>query len=380
MGDFYQTLGVPRNASKDDVRKAFRKLARQYHPDKNPGDNAAEEKFKEVNQAYETLSDVEKRKQYDELLRLGAFDPRTGGFRPGAGGAGFQGFDPRMFQQGGAQAFDVGDLGDILGGLFGGAARGARGRGRAAARGADLQADVTISFEESLDGATVRIPVEKEDVCTACHGSGAQPGTTPKTCPDCDGRGVLAQNQGLFALSTPCPRCAGNGTVIESPCQVCGGRGVASRTRRYTVKIPAGAKEGTKIKLKGKGEGGMRGGQPGDLYVVVHVVASDLFERCGDNLAVEVPITIAEAALGAQVRIPTPGGGRVSIKVPAGSADGRCLRVRGKGAPRLKGGHGDLLARLRIVVPDKPDKEQRRLLEQLAGTLADPRAAKFGGT
>ena len=373
-GDHYKTLGVDRKASSDDLRKAFRKLARQYHPDKNPGDAAAEERFKEVSQAYETLSDAKKRAEYDELLRLGAFAPRSGGFRPGAGGS--QGFDPRIFQQGGSQAFEMGDLGDLFSGLFGGAARGPRGRGRAAARGADLQADVTISFEDSLRGVTVRIPVEKEDTCPTCHGSGAKVGTSPKVCPQCEGRGVLAQNQGPFALSSPCPRCHGNGTIVEAPCRTCAGRGVAAQTRRYTVKVPGGAKDGTKIRLKDRGEAAAAGGQPGDLYVVVHVEVSDLYERCGNDLVVEVPITVAEAALGTVVKVPTPGGGRVSLKVPAGSGDCRTLRLRGKGAPKLSGdGKGDLLARLRVVVPAKLSKDQRKLFEQLAKTLPDPRPA-----
>ncbi|NLE21355.1 MAG: molecular chaperone DnaJ [Actinobacteria bacterium] len=377
MADFYQTLGVSKNASQDEIRKSFRKLARQYHPDKNPGDKAAEEKFKEVNEAYETLSDPEKRMQYDELSRLGAFGPGAGGgFRPGAGG--YQGFDPRMFQQwqqqGGAQ-FDVGDLGDILGNLFGGAAGGAgRGRRRQAERGADLQADVTVSFDDALRGVTVRVPVEKQDTCETCRGSGARPGTTPKVCPECEGRGMIARNQGPFALSQPCPRCHGQGTIIEDPCPTCRGTGVQTKTRRYNVKIPAGVKDGSKIRIKGKGEAGLRGGPAGDLYVRVRVESDDLFERRGDDLIVEVPVTVSEAALGATVRVPTPGGGRVSLKVPPGSQDGRTLRLKGKGMPKLKGGHGNLLVRLRVQIPGKLTKEQKRLFEQLATTLADPRS------
>ncbi len=375
MTDFYQTLGVPRGASKDEIRKAFRKLARQYHPDTNAGDKGAEEKFKEVSEAYETLSDPDKRKNYDEMLRLGAFDPRTG--RPGQGG--FQGFDPSMFRQGG-QAFQMGDFGDILANLFGGAAQGGRRGGHGGAqRGADLQADVTISFDDSLKGASVRVPVDSNGPCPTCHGSGAAPGTSPKICPECHGRGVLAQNQGPFAISVPCPRCHGNGTVIDSPCPTCHGSGVTRQTRRYAVKIPPGAKEGTKIRLKGKGEGGTAGGPAGDLYVVVHVEDSGLFERRGDDLLIEVPVTMAEAMLGTTARIPTPGGGKVSLKVPAGSSDGRTLRVRGKGAPRLRGGgNGDLLARVRLIVPGKLTKEQKRLVEELGKTEPDPREARFG--
>ncbi len=375
MTDFYQTLGVSKNASQDEVKKAFRKLARENHPDKRPGDKAAEERFKEVSQAYETLSDVEKRKQYDEMSRLGAFGPGPGGggFRPGAGGA--QGFDPSMFGQGGAQ-FDMNDLGDILGGMFGGAAGGGRGRRRAAERGADLQVDVTVSFDDALNGVSVRVPVDKPDTCATCHGSGAKPGTTPKVCPECQGRGVVARNQGPFALSQPCPRCHGQGTIIESPCPTCKGTGLQHKTKRYQVKVPAGVKDGSKIRIKGKGEAGLRGGPAGDLYVLVHVETDDLFERRGDNLLVGVPITIAEAALGTSVKVPTPGGGRVSLKVPAGSRDGRTLRVRGKGMTKLKGGHGDLLVKLEVEMPAKLTKEQKRLFEKLAATLPDPRAAQ----
>jgi molecular chaperone DnaJ len=372
MGDFYETLGVPKNASQDDVKKAFRKLARQYHPDKNPGDKVSEEKFKEVSLAYETLSDPGKRKQYDEYSRLGAFGPGAGGFRPGAGG--YQGFDPSMFGQGGQQ-FDMGDLGDILGNLFGGQAAGGRGRRRTAERGSDLQVDVTVSFDDSLHGVTVRVPVEKSDTCETCHGSGAKPGTTPKVCPECQGRGVIAKNQGFFALSQPCPRCHGQGTIIEQPCGSCGGTGVQQKTRRYAVKIPAGVKDGSKIRIKGKGEAGQRGGPTGDLFVRVRVESDDLFERRGDDVVLEIPVTISEAALGTSAKIPVPGGGHVSLKVPAGSQDGRTLRLRGKGAPKLKGGHGDLMVRLRVQVPEKLTKEQKQLFEQLGATLPDPRAA-----
>ena len=374
MADFYQTLGVSKNASQDEIKKAFRKRARENHPDKNPGNTAAEERFKEISQAYETLSDPEKRKHYDELSRLGAFGPAAGGqgaggFRPGAG---YQGFDPSMFGQGGAQ-FDMGDLGDILGNLFGGGG-GGRGRQRRPERGADLQVPVTISFDDSLHGVEVRVPVEKSVACETCHGSGAMPGTTPKVCPECQGRGVVARNQGPFALSQVCPTCQGQGTIIESPCPTCHGTGTQETTRRYTVKIPAGVKNGSRIRIKGKGEAGPRGGAAGDLYVVVHVEEDELFERRGDDVVLDLPVTVAEAALGASVRIPTPGGGKVSLKVPAGSQDGRTLRLRGKGAPKLKGGHGDLLVRLSVEVPERLSKEQRQLFEQLAATLPDPRA------
>ncbi len=384
MADFYQTLGVAKTASQDEVKKAFRGKARDCHPDRNPGDASAEERFKEVNQAYETLSDPKKRAQYDELSRLGAFGPGAGGFRPGAGGS--QGFDPRIFQQwqqqqgAGGATFEFGDMGDVLSSLFGAASTGRGRRRRAAAeRGADLQADVTVSFKDSLEGVTARVPVDKSDTCDGCHGTGAAAGTTAKICPDCQGRGVVAQNQGPFALSHPCQRCRGAGTIVEPPCPTCLGRGGRRRTRRYSVKIPAGVRDGTRIRIKGKGEAGQRGGPTGDLYVAVHVEPDDLFERRGDDLVIEVPVTLSEAALGARVKIPTSGGGKISLKVPPGSRDGRTLRLRGKGAPRLKGGgHGDLLARVRIAVPDKLSKEQKELLEQLGGMLPDPRATAFG--
>ena len=271
----------------------------------------------------------------------------------------------------------MGDLGDILSGLFGGAA-GGRGRRRAAERGADLQVGVTVSFDDSLNGVEARVPVEKQAACGTCHGTGAAPGTTPKMCPECEGRGVIAHNEGPFALSQPCPRCHGQGTIIEQPCATCHGTGVQSRARRLNVKIPAGVKDGTRIKIKGKGEAGLRGGPPGDLYVVVHVEPDEVFDRRGDDLEIEVPVTVAEAALGASVRVPTPGGGRVSLKVPGGSQDGRTFRIRGKGAPRLKGGHGDLLVRLHVDVPRKLDKDQKKLFEQLGQLLPDPRGAGLG--
>ena len=229
-----------------------------------------------------------------------------------------------------------------------------------------------MSFDDALTGVTVRVPVDKADTCETCHGSGAKPGTTPKVCPECQGRGMVARNQGPFAMSEPCPRCHGQGTIIEDPCPTCRGTGVQHKTRRYNVKVPAGVKDGSKIRIKGKGEAGMRGGPAGDLYVRVHVETDDLFERRGDDLIVELPVTVAEAALGATVKVPIPGGGRVSLKVPAGSQDGHKLRLRGKGMPKLKGGHGNLLVVLHVAIPGKLNKEQKQLFEKLAATLAGP--------
>jgi len=339
----YEALGVPKNASQDELKKAYRKLVRQYHPDKNPGDADAEKRFKEIQHAYDVLSDPEKRKEYD-----------TFGSRNGRGGPGQTTFDFADF-----------DLGDIFGGLFGG------GRGRGAQqqqrgqRGNDVEVEVRVSFEDSLKGLQTTVPVTLELACHTCHGTGAAPGTAPKVCPQCNGSGVVASSQGLFALQQPCPTCHGMGTVVETPCPTCRGTGRERRTKRYTVRIPAGVKDGTKIKLKGKGEAGFGGAPAGDLYVVTRVEPSKLYERRGDDLVLEVPVTFDEAALGAEVEIPTPDG-RVSLKVPAGSSDGKLLRVKGRGAPKLKGeGRGDLLARLRVQVPAKLSKAEREALESL---------------
>jgi molecular chaperone DnaJ len=359
--NLYEALGVSKSASQDEIKKAYRKLARQYHPDRNPGDATAEERFKEVQTAYDVLSDPEKRKQYDAF---GSADGRG----PGGWNANWAG------------DFNIGDLGDLFGGLFGGGGgRGGTRVRRQTARGADLEATVNVSFEDSLRGVETRIPVDIETSCRECGGTGARPGTAPVICPECHGRGVLAESQGMFALSQPCPRCRGNGTVIESPCPHCGGTGRERRTKRYSVKIPAGVKDGTRIRLRGKGEPGRDGGPPGDLNVTTRVAASRLFDRRGDDLVVDVPVTYPEAALGATVEVPTPYGDRISLKLPPGSEDGKLLRVRGHGAPRLKGGgKADLLARVRLTVPKKLSKKQREALEELQkASPGDPREALF---
>ena len=340
----YEVLGVPKTAPDDEIKKAYRKLAREYHPDRNPGDTDAEERFKDVQSAYDTLRDPEKRRAYDSFGTAG-----RGGF-PGGGAGGVR------FEE-----FDLGDLGDLLGGMFGGGAR--RQGAREPIRGDDLETRVRISFEDSLDGVQVRVPVEAESVCHVCHGTGAEPGTSPIVCPQCGGRGVVSDSQGLFAFSQPCPRCQGNGAIVEKPCKNCRGSGRERTTKRYAVKVPAGARSGTRIRLKGKGEAGRNGGPAGDLYVVVDVEPSPLFERRGADLVLDVPVTYAEAALGAKVEIPTPGG-PVALKVPAGTESGKLLRVKGRGAPQLKGnGRGDLLARVRVTVPTKLTKAEKEALE-----------------
>ena len=344
--DLYETLGVSKGASQDEIKKAYRKLARQHHPDANPGDSEAEERFKEVQHAYDVLSDPEKRKQYD---RFGAENGR-----PGPGGYTFtEGFD----------LGDLGDLGDIFGGLFG--ARGRQQQQQRGQRGRDIEVEVRLSFEDSLKGVQTTIPVELETACRECGGSGARPGTAPILCPECHGRGVKAESQGLFALSQPCPRCRGNGTVIEEPCPRCHGSGRERRTKRYKVKIPAGVKDGSKIRLRGKGEAGYGGAEAGDLFVVTRVAPSKLYTRRGDDLIVDVPVTYPEAALGATVKVPTPDG-QVTVKVKPGTTDGTLLRVKGKGAPKLKGsGRGDLLARVKLTVPKKLSKAEREAVEAL---------------
>jgi molecular chaperone DnaJ len=341
----YEVLGVAKNASDDEIKKAYRKLARQYHPDANQGDAAAEERFKDVQGAYDLLSDREKRKAYDTFGQVGA-----------------RGFPGDGADMGGMrfEEFDLSNLGDLLGGMFGG---GRRAASRQPVRGNDLETHVRISFEDSLAGVQVRVPVEVETACTVCHGTGAEPGTAPVTCPQCGGRGVVSDSQGLFALSQPCPRCRGNGTIVEKPCKHCRGTGRERLTKRYAVKIPAGAKTGTRVRLKGKGEAGFNAGPAGDLFVVVDVEPSPLFERRGSDLVLDVPVTYAEAALGASVEIPTPEG-PVSLKVPSGTESGKLLRVKGRGAPHLKGnGRGDLLARVRVTVPKKLTKAEKEALE-----------------
>ena len=365
---YYDTLGVPKGASADEIKKAYRKLARQYHPDRNSGDAAAEARFKEIGEAYDTLSDAEKRKQYDTFGQT---------FRPGQGPTadGFQGFDFR-------DAATNFDLGDLFGGLF---QRGGRGsQPQAPLRGADVEVPVRVSFDDALRGVTLKVPVVKANACSACHGSGAAPGTSPTICPDCKGRGVTAENQGFFALSHTCRRCGGAGTIIETPCGVCGGSGRVRSTKTYQVRIPAGVRDGTRIKVRGKGEAAPRGGEPGDLYVITQVGESKVYSRRGDDLLVEVPVTFSEATMGADVELPTPDGTRVRVKVPAGSTDGKTLRVKGRGAPKLKGsGTGDLLVKLRIAVPSKISKQERETLERLdelqRSAHGNPRDALFNG-
>lgn len=354
--DYYEVLGVDRGASAEEIKKAYRRLARRYHPDRNPDDKAAEARFKEISEANDVLSDPDKRKQ---------FDRGTGPFAMGG-----EGFDPSSF---------AGGMGDILSNLFGGGGaaggRGGPGAGAAPQRGRDLETEVRIPFRTAVEGGQVSISVPTSEPCPTCHGSGARPGTAPEICPVCHGRGVEAQGQGLFSISQPCKRCGGSGTIIESPCATCGGSGVQRTVKRLRVNIPAGVKDGSRIRLAGKGEAGLRGGEHGDLYVVTRVSDSPVFKRKGDNLEVEVPLTVSEALLGAKVDVPTLDG-RKTLRVPPGTRHGTVQRLRDEGPPRLGGkGRGDLHYRFTIDVPRELSAEQRAAAEALAGALdGDPRA------
>jgi molecular chaperone DnaJ len=361
--DLYKTLGVSKGASEEEIKKAYRKLARKYHPDRNPDDPKAEERFKEVQGAYDVLSDAEKRKEYDAGGAFAGFGGGRGPFGPGAGGG-----------PGGFGGFGTGDLGDIFSGIFG---RGGGGQARPQQiRGRDLETEIALSFDQAVNGAQVSVAVPKAERCRTCGGNGAKPGSRPTTCPRCEGSGIDAQSQGIFSISRPCPQCGGAGQVVEDPCPTCGGSGLTRQTKRYKVNIPAGVKDGTRIRLAGKGEAGPRGGPPGDLYVTTRVAPSPVFERLDDgNLEVTVPITVAEALRGATIEVPTLEGTK-KIKVPAGTRHGTIQRLRGEGAPRPGGkGRGDIRYRLEIEMPQKLTEEQREAVEKLAETLngSDPR-------
>jgi molecular chaperone DnaJ len=366
--DYYQVLGVPKNASQADIKKAYRKLAQQFHPDANPGNAEAEAKFKDVSSAYDVVGNTEKRKQYDQVRDMVG----SGGYFGGAGGPGSGGFP------GGGRVRvenfgDIGDLGDLFGGLFGGMGGvGGRNRGarrQAAARGADLETEVRVSFEQAMDGANVPVKIRGAARCTTCGGTGAEPGTSPITCTQCGGTGQVSVNQGLFQMAQTCPRCAGSGTVIEHPCHTCRGSGHVQATREFQVKIPAGVKDGARIRLAGRGEAPRMGGQPGDLYVVVRVQPHRVFGRRGSDLTVELPVSFSEAALGANVQVPTLNG-PVTLKVPAGTPSGKTFRIRGKGAP-TRSGHGDLMVTVKVDVPHKLSREQKDLLRRLQETERD---------
>ena len=357
--ELYKTLGVTKKASDDEIKKAYRKLARQYHPDRNPDDPKAEEKFKEISAAHDVLSDPEKRKEYD-----------AGGMFAGAGGAGgFGGANPFGAGAGPAGGFaGAADLGDIFSSLFnrGGGRTGGRAQAQQV-RGRDLETEVQLGFDQAVNGTQISVTVPKAGRCPTCHGSGAKPGTGPVTCPRCEGRGIDAQSQGFFSISQPCPQCGGAGQIIEDPCPTCGGSGLTQQTKRYKVNIPAGVKDGARIRLAGKGEAGPRGGPPGDLYVTTRVTPSPVFKRIDDGtLEVTVPISISEALRGGTIEVPTLNGTK-KIKVAPGTRHGSVQRLRGEGPPKPKGkGHGDIRYRLEIDVPGQLTDEQNEAAEKLA--------------
>jgi molecular chaperone DnaJ len=362
--DYYKTLGVGKGASDEEIKKSYRKLARQYHPDRNPGNKQAEERFKQISQAYDVLSDPEKRKQYDR--GSGPFGGFAGGFDPGSFTGGFSDILSNIFGGGGGGAAG----GTNAGGVRGGRAREARGR--------DLETEVQLTFDQAVNGAQIPLAVPTSQPCPTCKGSGAKPGTTPKVCPVCNGRGVEAQSQGIFSISQPCSNCQGSGTIIEDPCPTCQGSGAQRSVRRLRVNIPAGVREGSRIRLAGKGEPGVRGADPGDLFVITHVSDSPVFKRDGENLEVEVPLTIPEAIQGAIVEVPTLNGSK-RLRVPRGTRHGTVQRLRGEGPRKLDGkGHGDIHYRFVIDVPDHLSPEQIEAVDRLSAVMnGNPRANLF---
>ncbi|MDT0394254.1 MULTISPECIES: molecular chaperone DnaJ [Streptomyces] len=379
--DYYKVLGVPKDATEAEIKKAYRKLAREFHPDANKGNAKAEERFKEISEANDILGDPKKRKEYDEARALFG----NGGFRPGPGGGGGGSFNfdlGDLFggQAGGQQAGGGfgGGIGDVFGGLFnrGGAGAGTRTQPR---RGQDIESEVTLSFTEAIEGATVPLRMSSQAPCKACSGTGDKNGT-PRVCPTCVGTGQVARGSGGgFSLTDPCPDCKGRGLIAEEACEICKGSGRAKSSKTMQVRIPAGVSDGQRIRLRGKGAPGERGGPAGDLYVVVHVGSHPVFGRKEDNLTVTVPVTFTEAALGGEVRVPTLGGPPVTLKLPAGTPNGRTMRARGKGAVRKDGSRGDLLVTVEVSVPTDLSGKARDALEAYREATAeeDPRAELF---
>jgi molecular chaperone DnaJ len=362
--DYYEVLGVQRGASAEEIKKSYRKLAVQHHPDKNPGDHTAEEKFKELGEAYDILGDPEKRAAYD---RFGHAAFAQGG--PGAGGYGGGGFhDPfeifrEVFGMGGG-----GGGGNIFETFFGGGMQTDRA-GRQ--RGADLRYDMQIRLDEAAFGCDKEIELSKPDTCAKCSGTGAESGSGATSCPACGGRGQVISSRGFFQVAQTCPRCRGTGQIVEKPCRECGGEGRAERKSRIKLKIPAGIEEGSRLRSSGNGEAGLRGGPAGDLYVVIHIKEHEIFHREEENLFCELPVSFATATLGGELRVPTLEG-RASLKIPAGTQGGSVFRLRGKGLPTLhSGSRGDLMVTVMVEVPTKLNGEQRKKIEEFAALMGD---------
>ncbi len=358
--DFYKTLGVDKSATADEIKRAYRKLAKELHPDANQGDAKAEERFKAVSEAYDVVGSDGSRKEYDEAREMFARGGFPGGSFPGGGG----------FPGGAGQGFNF-DLGDLFGGMFGGG-----GGGRRPQRGNDLETRTTLSFADALRGITIPLRLNGDARCEVCHGSGAKPGTHPRTCPTCNGTGHTQRSMGGFGFSEPCRDCRGQGTIIDSPCTECRGTGAVRTTRTVQVKVPAGVKDGARIRLAGRGGPGGNGGPAGDLFVVVTVTPHPVFGRKDEHLTITVPITIDEATLGATIPVPVVTGGSVSLKVPAGTTHGKTFRLKGRGVPSPKGRDGDLLVTVEIAVPHRLPKHAREALEAYAQAMQDenPRA------
>lgn len=376
--DYYKVLGVSKDAKPEEIKKAFRKLARENHPDAHPGDAAAEKRFKEVSEANSVLSDPKKRKEYDEQRSLFG----GGGFRfPGGGGRseGFGGVNMEdLFRN--ATGGDT-NISDLFGNLFGGTTS-RRGGVRNQRRGTDIEGETTIDFNQAVEGTTVQMQTVSDAPCAACRGTGARSGTVPKVCPTCQGSGMRAsQSAGGFSMAEPCPDCHGRGLVVEDPCPECGGSGRGRSTTTMQVRIPAGVNDGQRIRIKGKGGAGEHGGPPGDLYVLVHVRSHPVFGRKGAHLTLEAPVTFTEAALGAEIEVPTLNGPRVRLRVPAGTPNGRTFRVRGKGIRKKDGERGDLLVTVAVQVPKHLSADARAALEayEAVAGAGDPRAALFAG-
>ena len=346
--DYYELLGVPRTATEQEIKSAYRRLALKLHPDRNPGDKEAEESFKQAAEAYSVLGDPEKRRRYDVYGHAGV------------GGA--AGFDPTIFA----------DFGDILGDFFGFGDLFGRRRG-GPRRGADLRYNLDLTFEEAAFGTETHIQIPRAETCSTCSGTGAAEGTSPTACSSCGGSGQVAFQQGFFSVTRSCGRCRGTGRMVASPCRTCGGAGHVQNTRKLQIRIPAGVDDGSQLRIAGEGEGGAAGGPPGDLYVVLRVDEHGFFRREGDSLLCEVPVSMTQAALGAQVDVPTLDGARARVTIPEGTQGGTTFRVRGQGVPRLQGkGRGDMHVTVRVVTPSKLTAAQRRLLEELSRTLPEP--------